>query len=136
MLYDPSPRYASKQVLEIRRPAGGPPIATSLNTRTITKFSIDFDYIDQPFAALLRQFGTLMPQIDVDTRTHEPELITVAYICYAMLEKAVGIKIEWVNSLSLHLEFDSQQRVLKIFRFPSFCLLMLQHPSNRTLLSQ
>ncbi|KAH9205991.1 hypothetical protein DL95DRAFT_241707, partial [Leptodontidium sp. 2 PMI_412] len=40
------------------------------------------------------------------------------------LHNVMKIQIEWVDCLSLHLEFDNQSKVLKLFRFPSICLLM------------
>jgi hypothetical protein len=35
-----------------------------------------------------------------------------------------NIEVEWVDSLSLHLEFDKSTKILKLFRLPSLCLLM------------
>jgi len=35
------------------------------------------------------------------------------------------LKIEWVTSLSLHLELDSGKKTLKMFQFPSLCRLMV-----------
>ncbi|KAG8161272.1 hypothetical protein KVR01_009536 [Diaporthe batatas] len=38
--------------------------------------------------------------------------------------KTIGkIRLRWVHELSSHLDFDSQNRCLYIFRFPSFCAL-------------
>jgi len=50
------------------------------------------------------------------------------------LDKVADVKVEWVNSLSLHLEFDNVRRRLKVFRFPSFCRLM--YSQETTLLSR
>lgn len=38
--------------------------------------------------------------------------------------KTIGkIRLTWVDELSNHLDFDSQNRCLSVFRFPSFCAL-------------
>jgi hypothetical protein len=46
-----------------------------------------------------------------------------------------GVRIQWVDCLSLHLEFDSRSKTLKVFRFPSLCLIMYRN-NDRSLLSQ
>ena len=41
---------------------------------------------------------------------------------YYTLKHVGRIRIHWVDSLDRHLSFDSSQRRLSLFRFPSFCL--------------
>lgn len=53
-------------------------------------------------------------------------LSTVLYkstLNYDSLKTIGKIRLRWVDSLSSHLDFDSQNRCLSIFRFPSFCAL-------------
>jgi hypothetical protein len=132
MLYDPVPRPPAKEVLAVRRPTGHRPQAEILRTRVFKKYSHDFDNNDSAMYILLQKFGSLIPQQADDLE--ESDLITASYVCYDGLKKyARGVTIQWVNSLSLHFEFDNQQKVLKLFRFPSYCLLMIQSTSSSPL---
>jgi hypothetical protein len=83
----------------------------------------DHDMFDHEIIMLLRKFGHLVPEIGAEPR-EEPEQIAVSYVCFSTLDKVADVKIEWVNSLSQHLEFDHVRRILKVFRFPSYCILM------------
>jgi hypothetical protein len=125
MLYDPAPT-PSPRVLEIRKPRASI-LSKRMNFRSSRTSSSykqpDFDTLDQPITVFLRKFGHPIPEIATDL-SETSELITVLCVCFLVLAKVASFKIEWVNSLSLHLECDSVQRVLKIFRFLSFCLLM------------
>jgi len=125
MLYDPQPIQPPGELV-IRKPEGFLP-----RSRRRLRFSSTinsyreqgFEAFDQPLYLFLRKFGRLIPEPLVGLEgVHE--LITVSYVCFAMLDKIADVKIEWVNSLCLHLEFDNVRRILKIFRFPSFCMLM------------
>lgn len=130
MLYDPQPAQPPGE-LEIRKSMGSIPRQRMRlrSSRTFTSYRQQgFDGIDQPLFIFLRKFGSLIPEPGAGL-AGAPELITVSYVCFAMLDKVADVKIEWVNSLSLHLEFDNVQRVLKVFRFPSFCMLMYRDPT-------
>lgn len=105
---------------------------------TFTSFSQtlkDNDHIDQPLPVLLGSFGKLIPQRQrkwvVGNMTpasvregHEEDWIELSLLCFHALNKVANVKIEWVDSLALHLEFDNKTKVLKVFRLPSLCLLM------------
>ena len=124
MLYDPEPKQRPGQ-FKIRKAVGSiaRPRARTRPGRTFTHYvRHGFDNFDQPLFIYFRKFGHLIPEIGTFPKV--PELITVSHVCFSMLDKVAEVKIEWVNSLSLHLEFDNVRRVLKIFRFPSYCLLM------------
>jgi hypothetical protein len=129
MLYDPQPAEPPGE-LEIRRPTGsilrqGMRLRSS---RTFTSYRQQcFDGLDQPLHVFLRKFGRLIPEPKAVVAG--APLIAVSSVCFAMLDKVADIKVEWVNSLSLHLEFDNVRRVLKVFRFPSFCMLMYRNPT-------
>jgi hypothetical protein len=84
---------------------------------------LGFDDFDQPIFVFLAKFGRLIPEPARDL-SGMSEMITASNICFSVLDQIAGFKIQWVNSLSLHLEFDNIKRILKIFRFPSFCMLM------------
>jgi hypothetical protein len=46
---------------------------------------------------------------------------TNAYLLHLLLH----VNIQWVDSLSLHLDYDKSSRTLSLFSYPSFCLEML-----------
>jgi hypothetical protein len=130
MLFDPQPAQPRGE-LGIRRSVGSIPHQRMRLRfgRTFTSYRQQgFDGVDQPLFIFLRKFGRLIPEPGADL-AEAPELITVSYVCFAMLDKVADVRIEWVNSLSLHLEFDNVQRVLRVFRFPSFCMLMYRYPT-------
>jgi hypothetical protein len=43
-----------------------------------------------------------------------------------VLTKVCGLKVQWVDSLSCHLEVDKHSGTLFIYRYPSFCVSSLQ----------
>jgi hypothetical protein len=104
--------------------------------KTFTNFTQTLELNDQPLHRLLGRFGSVIPQRQRQYLTghltpssiapirHDDERIEVSLLCFHTLSKVANIKIEWVDISSLHLEFDSYTKVLKVFRLPSFCLLM------------
>jgi len=133
MLYDPEPIQLPGQ-LKVRQAkfSMARPRARTRPGRTFIRYveaiPEGYEGFDQPLFLLLNKFGRLIPE--VGTFPQVPELISVSHVCFAMLDKVAEVKIEWVNSLSLHLEFDNVQRILKIFRFPSFCMLMYRDQTS------
>ena len=118
-----------------------PPNATPLLTRnarhrsktfTCYKLALDSQYI--PLHNLMSRFGKVAPEYTKDMLDAvDPPLtfggrndgwIDHSLVRFHTLQKCASIKIEWVESLSLHLEFDRKRKVLKVFRYPSFCFLM------------
>jgi hypothetical protein len=85
------------------------------------------------FHRMLGQFGSLFPEAP---RSPFPDsmlspglagsdnYLTVSYICFNTLRNVGNLRIEWVNTLNLHLQLDVRDRVLRLFRFPSFCWLL------------
>lgn len=61
--------------------------------------------------------------------------LTVSYICFDTLRKVCNLRIKWVNTLNLHLQLDVRERVLRLFRFPSFCSLLYKADNDMSLLS-
>lgn len=75
------------------------------------------------FEHLLNCFGHLKFQPMSDTsQEHKP--IIASNLNYYILSKVTGIRVVWVDYLSLHLEFDRRTMTLKLFRFPSFCAML------------
>lgn len=57
-------------------------------------------------------------------------------LSYYTLSKLAGLRIEWVESLSRHLELNKSTRTLKVFRFPSFCMLLCLAGSENTFMQR
>jgi hypothetical protein len=103
-------------------------------SKTFTTFQQPLDSKDAPLYTLLQRFGKVIPEpisriLDLQDPRNSLEgrnngWIDPLLVCFHTLNKCTSIKIEWVDCLSLHLEFDSRTKILKLFRFPSFCLLM------------
>lgn len=105
-------------------------------SKTYKSYKETLDYKDENVALLLRRFGTIIPhcQRSIFGGQYSPGpgfaplmpdvSIEVSRLNYRNLCRVVDINIEWVDCLSLHLEFDRSGKVLKLFRFPSICLMM------------
>ena len=48
-----------------------------------------------------------------------------------VLTKVCGVKFQWVDSLSCHLELDKYSGTLFLYRYPSFCLSSLQRQDTK-----
>lgn len=109
-----------------------------LQSQAFDTQSQDLEYVDQSLHFLLGRFGKLIPNLPLRQRSDgapPSEWIVVPFLCYQTLRAVCHVEIEWVDALCMHLEFDSSRKVLKIFRFPSFCRLIYKH-KQRGLLSQ
>lgn len=103
---------------------------------TFTKFSQTVENSDQPLTFLLGTFGKIIPRRQrhmasgqaspylLGPQRQDEARIELSLLRYHILKKVANIKVEWVDSLSLHLEFDKKTQALKLFRLPSLCLLM------------
>lgn len=138
MLYDPRLDCKPKkfQVSKFTLKTDG--YKTSLQTQVFDTQSQDLDeYKDHSLYFLLGRFGKLIPDppLRQQPEVRPSEWIVVPFVCYQTLRAVCHVEIEYVDALGMHLEFDRSRRVLKIFRFPSFCRLMYKH-KQRGLLSQ
>ncbi|PVH73593.1 hypothetical protein DL98DRAFT_606951 [Cadophora sp. DSE1049] len=91
-----------------------------------------FDYVDQPVYILLDKFGSLIPQVNSCSDLEKDligyparEMIDTRLLRPNTLLEADKLKIEWMSSLAFHLQFNADAGVLRVFKFPSFCELML-----------
>jgi hypothetical protein len=57
-------------------------------------------------------------------------------LSYYTLSKLAGLRIQWTESLGRHLELNKSSRTLKLFRFPSFCMLLCLGASERTFIQR
>lgn len=114
----------------------------TLSTRKFSTYSQSFQYIDVPLYNLLNRFGDLIPELGATPMRelglglgHISEFINPQQVCWDTLQNVAELRIEWVTALSLHLEFDSGKRTLKLFRYPSYARMMCCDRKNN-LLSQ
>jgi hypothetical protein len=91
---------------------------------------------------LLAHFGNFVPPQCLPQRVqgHNGTIndsIISASINYHTLSTIAQIRIEWVDTISLHLEFDEKALILKLFRYPSFCAMhCFRGRSEDTLISR
>ncbi|KAL2833834.1 hypothetical protein BDW59DRAFT_64532 [Aspergillus cavernicola] len=94
----------------------------------------DPDLVRRPLLEVIRKLGDLLP-----TRTaggadrhssQTSDVLNVASLNIATLTKVGNVRIDWTESISSHLDFDTASLdpetgaitpVLKLFRYPSFC---------------
>jgi hypothetical protein len=128
MLYEAVPDPAVNKLEMIKTSTTPSGYRNSLITKKYYSYKQNFDYIDSPLYELLGRFGELIPQWRPhsinDLGSRPTEVIAVKDVCFNTLQGLTDLKIEWVTSLSLHLEMDSSKKTLKLFQFPSFCRMM------------
>jgi hypothetical protein len=106
-----------------------------LSNTTFSNTSINLrDVALLPIHQVLKYFGELIPgskDLNHHLTPSAPRLpdnfseqLLASYLNFATLSKVADVRIEFVDMLSLHLEFDERTRTLQIFRFPSACRLM------------
>ncbi|RSL87984.1 hypothetical protein CEP52_015362 [Fusarium oligoseptatum] len=66
--------------------------------------------------------------------THEPSLLRSEDLSFYTLAQLLGVRIAWTTSICEHLEFDSRSKQLKLFRFPSYCVLLCLLEPDKTYL--
>lgn len=138
MLYDP---YSMPSVdkLQISEHARLSQQASRLKTEALHTFEQDFNQVQQPLINLFYGFGEILPPFDSRTPSrlvNHSEYLILSYLSYCTLTEVAKIKIQWVESLNLHLEFDEGARVLKLFRYPSFCRLMYREDEEGSILDR
>ncbi|KAI6351048.1 hypothetical protein MCOR25_010191 [Pyricularia grisea] len=73
-----------------------------------------------------------MPDPDDQLLFSRTKTILVKDVDAHVLTKVCSIKIQWVDSLSCHLELNRQSGILYVFRYPSFCLSALKEYRSQT----
>ncbi|KUJ15902.1 uncharacterized protein LY89DRAFT_98574 [Mollisia scopiformis] len=97
--------------------------------------------MDMDIDHLMSHFGNLAPSRSYPSLGHNQDLykntIIASNLNYHTLSKIGKLTIEWVESLSLHLELHERTSVVRVFQFPSFCALVCsQMDGQETLLSK
>lgn len=139
MLYQAAFNVCSVQELAIHQDSGQPHSGLVFDT-----YRVSAELSDRPLSVLLKAFGQLLParssQIahlaSENSKTapvwqplHPTE--TNAHLLHVLL----NVRIQWVDMLALHLDYDKSSRTLSLFGYPSFCLEML-HSRNDLFLFQ
>ncbi|KAH6887139.1 hypothetical protein B0T10DRAFT_490750 [Thelonectria olida] len=84
--------------------------------------------------SFLLGFGMMLPPRDYcafddtdDKRLFNNTKVVISKELNAhVLTKVCGVRLQWVDSLSCHLELDRQSGTLFLYRYPSFCVSSLQ----------
>ncbi|CAH0057326.1 unnamed protein product [Clonostachys solani] len=98
-------------------------------------YKMSTDLCDRPLFALLRGFGNLLPagyHIHQETSVLSKKAVASWIPLYPsevnayLLTTLLGVRFRWVDSISLHLDFDKSSRTLSLFCFPSKCVSQLR----------
>ncbi|KAI0509557.1 hypothetical protein F5B22DRAFT_638016 [Xylaria bambusicola] len=95
------------------------------NTRSLLDFILGFGVM------LLTPNYCAYENEDARLLFDQTKIIRPSDISAHVLNKLCGVKFEWVDSLSCHLELDKHSGTLYIYRYPSFCVSRLQEPNSR-----
>jgi hypothetical protein len=140
-LFDPSPDL-SKTHLYLRKMDCGSRRRRLVRKTVIRQFCVNIGDGNRPLPQLLDRFGSLLPRPECVRRSEAAgglecgsECLIASYISFHSLRQVLGIKLEWVDVLNQHLEFDQSSGVLRVFRLPSICRLMYRDVDG-TLLNQ
>ena len=139
MLFDPKMRNASFSQLQLRRSALTHATRGSHRSTFITSFSRPISAAQEPFYQMLLQFGALIPEVknssSVGQCNHASDSTNDRhfypdYVCFDVLKNVAKLRIEWVNTLNLHLQLDENEGILRLYRFPAFCRLLYADGQN------
>lgn len=97
-------------------------------------WSVSIGLTDRPLAILLKAFGNLLPArsssdnvaSELSKQAFSWTSLSPSDVNAYLLHTLLRVNIQWVDTLSLHLDYDKPTRSLSIFRHPSFCVAMLQ----------
>jgi hypothetical protein len=106
----------------------------NLRSRAVSSTSclLTRNMADKDLPTLLRHFGQILPPWIPDSNPNSlrfGDTLFSGNLSYEAMLRTAKIRIAWVDSFPLHLEFDARTVTLKMFRFPSFCA-MLAHPQS------
>lgn len=99
--------------------------------------TLNIRFAQRSIAEMLRNYGDILPMrktIDASGPAEaHPQALQVASLNVATLKRVANVKIEWVDEISGHLDFQPSTLALKLLRFPSFCHL---HMADKSVLSK
>ena len=138
-LYDPLPDPSTTH-LSLRKPKDKARRRKLVQKTVVRQLSVVISGADRPIQQLLRRFGSLLPEAECVRGSQQApgleagsECIIAAYISFQSLQQMLNIRLEWVDVLNQHLEFDQRKRVLRVFKLPSICRLMYREEEGTLL---
>ena len=137
MLYEPSLEPQTDRFVTIN---GTTERRGALRNVTWTKHYLEkTDTTEVPANVLLKLLSTVDGPLSYHTSESsrvEQDALQASYLCYYTITLMANIKIHRVSNVCEHLEFNQGEKVLKIFRFPSFCAMMCSGNSELTFLDK
>ena len=125
MLYIPC-FDADETVFQIRYDPNQP------NSRLIYEtFVVENKATGQEPACFLKKFGNLLPArhraLAVSAGERKKTISSLSPISptkfnIQVLSSLLRIRVQWVDTIALHLDYDQTTRTLSLFRYPSFCV--------------
>ncbi|KAJ8132084.1 hypothetical protein O1611_g1543 [Lasiodiplodia mahajangana] len=113
------------------------------DSRNVPWVSITAEY-KQSLGDILRSLGGGVPQpsfpslsiesSDSERNTVSDVRLNVLNLNYYTLNRLADITIMWTDSVWEHLDFNANKKEIKLFRYPSFCVLMATRNGGRTFL--
>lgn len=126
MLYVPSFDDFDETTLKIRYDPNQP------NSRLVyDTFEVYSHFETRESACFLKQFGNLLPAGrrgpavtagQKNTLSSPGSPISPTKFNVQVLSNLLGIRVQWVDTLALHLDYDQTTRTLLLFRYPSLCV--------------
>ena len=107
---------------------GSPTLMASISHNQSSGQALKMDIVRRPIPAVFRTLKRLLflsrwQQPTDNGYSDKSVTLYLSTLHYETLQTIGKIHIEWVDDLSSHLDFDSANRSLSVFRFPTFCAL-------------
>jgi hypothetical protein len=139
MFYDPTPN-PQEGLLQIRR-TGRDLKASRRSTATWEIDSQDLSELgrDISFDDLLCRYSqhpgpVPTPRVPQQQSNPDAGILRSQDVSFYTLANLLSVEIVWTTSICEHLEFSVRTKQLKLFRFPSFCVLLCLLEPDRTFL--
>jgi hypothetical protein len=96
---------------------------------------VSVELSDRPLFVVLKAFGNLLPAPSPKSTQLASENSKAAATWLALdpaetnaylLQTLLHVRIQWVDCLSMHLDYNKSERTLSLFMYPSFCLAALE----------
>jgi hypothetical protein len=145
MIYEPK-LFPAEGRLEILLPRSAQTSPRFRRQRQVPTDSLDISSASHlAFPHLFASFGQRLPQMSNDPapdpdstiQGRQAGVLVASNVFYSNLHRIGRIKIQWVNDVVHHLEFDERNRILSLFAFPTYCsLVCLSEPASTRPLSR
>ena len=98
-------------------------------------FKMSVDLADRPMSIMLKGYGNILlsrseelTKVTCEGNTDTSTWFSTepAEVNADLLHALLRVDFRWVDTMALHLDYDSSTRTLSLFRYPSLCVAMLQ----------